>query len=334
MEETAVKNENGILISVVIPTYRRADLLGKCLDALSKQDLSSGLFEVLVISDGPDSVTKKAIDLYAHTSQLQLRYLSLSKRKGPAAARNTGWKNACGNLIAFTDDDCLPEPGWLKNIWDQHRMEPLIAYTGKVCVPLPPNPTDHQLNTAGLENGDFLTANCACTRQALEKVGGFDERFKMAWREDSDLQFRLILHHIPIRQIDEAIVVHPSRKATWGISIKEQKKGMFNALLYKKFPALYREKIRSTPPWSYFLSVIFFIGALSALLSGNSLIAGLSSLAWLLITFEFTHKRLKPTSKTPAHILEMLISSMIIPFVAVFWQLYGSVRYGVLFIYG
>ena len=71
----------------------------------------------------------------------------------------------------------------------------------------------------------------------------------MAWREDSDLEFRLLQQGIPIWRLQNALVIHPVRKASWGVSLKEQKKGMFNALLYKKYPGLYRKKIQPRPGW-------------------------------------------------------------------------------------
>src|SRR5690606_228568 len=106
---------------------------------------------------------------------------------------------------------------------------------------------------------DFVTANCACTRAALERVHGFDEAFTMAWREDSDLEFRFINQRVPIRFVQQAVVTHPVRKASWGVSLKEQKKSMFNALLYKKYPSLYREKIMKRPLWNYYAMAGLFV---------------------------------------------------------------------------
>ncbi|HXL55663.1 MAG TPA: hypothetical protein VN958_05365 [Chitinophagaceae bacterium] len=85
------------------------------------------------------------------------------------------------------------------------------------------NPTDFERNTALLEHVDFVTANCACTKKALEKIGGLDEDFTMAWREDSAFEFDLLENDITIIKVNEAIIVHPVRTA-WGISIMEQKK--------------------------------------------------------------------------------------------------------------
>lgn len=311
----------------MIPTYCRLALLSKCLDALSRQDFNKHNFEVIVVSDGPDP---KGSDLIRQFGDwLQIRYIQLARKAGPAAARNAGWRAAKGALIAFTDDDCQPDVQWLTKIYENYNGESLAAYSGKVIVPLPPSPTDFDLNTAHLEKADFITANCACTRATLELTGGFDERFELAWREDSDLEFKLIEHQIPIKKV-AAVVVHPVRKAQWGVSIKEQKKGMYNALLYKKFPELYRSKIQKTPLWNYYLIVLSFIMCISAW--QQPLIALLSFSIWLMLTGTFVYKRLKNTSRSISHVSEMVLTSLVIPFISVYWQIYGAIRYRVLFI--
>ena len=80
-----------------------------------------------------------------------------------------------------------------------------------------------------------------------------DERFSAAWREDSDLHFTLLLHGGQIDRVPSALVVHPVRPARWGVSLNQQRKSLFNALLYKKHPRLYRQRIRPWPPWDYTL---------------------------------------------------------------------------------
>ncbi|MBO9684341.1 MAG: family 2 glycosyl transferase, partial [Flavisolibacter sp.] len=207
-----------------------------------------------------------------------------------------------------------------------------IAYTGRVKVPLSNSPTDYEKNTAGLETAEFVTANCCCTKSALEKTGGFDERFSMAWREDSDLEFQLMLHQIPIIHLENALVIHPVRQAPWGVSIQEQKKGMFNALLYKKYPELYRKKIQSSPLWNYYLIVLSSLIFVLTVFTEYKTIALISLLIWFLLTTVFIQKRLKNTSKKPRHVVEMIVTSICIPFVSVYWQLYGAWKYQVFFL--
>jgi glycosyltransferase involved in cell wall biosynthesis len=323
--------DTSVQISVVIATYRRASLLKNCLAALLNQTFEKNFYEIIVVSDGPDEAAFKLIKSL-NSYHPRIHYLCLPEKKGPAAARNLGWQKAAGKLIAFTDDDCLPDRNWLSVLYGAYHEEEEIAFSGKIKVPLPPCPTDYEKNTSNLETAEFVTANCCCTRAALEKVEGFDERFSMAWREDSDLEFKLLQQHIPIVKIQAALVVHPVRKANWGISIKEQKKGIFNALLYKKFPALYRKKFRGSSSWRYYSIAAAFCCFVICIVLGVRSLALAAAFTWIFLTIRFIVLRLKSTVKTLSHISEMIVTSIAIPFISIYWRLYGSFKYRVLFL--
>jgi len=324
-------NENSMIqVSVIIPTFRRPQSLSRCLLALERQSFPRDAYEVIVVSDGPDEISELIVPDFIKGDQ-RFIFLQTPLKKGPAAARNFGWKKANGSLIAFTDDDTLPDRHWLNAIWKAYNGEKLIAYSGRIKVPLPLRPTDYEKNTAGLETAEFVTANCCCTKAALEKVGGFDEQFAMAWREDSDLYFKLIEASIPVIQLPDALVVHPVRYAPWGVSIKEQKKGMFNALLYKKYPQLYRQKIQRLPAWNYYVMVICVLIFIVAIGWQIKWLTVLSVAGWLVLYMIFSHKRLRNTSRSVDHVAEMLVTSACIPFISVYWQLYGALKYRVFF---
>ncbi len=314
-------------LTVVIPTYKRPALLHKCLEALNCQYFAKEKLEVIVVSDGPDAETENLVSQWPWVC-----YMATPEKKGPAAARNYGWLKAKSSLIAFTDDDCLPDKNWLRSFYESAAQEPLLAMTGQTIVPITKTPTDYERNIAGLQTADFITANCCCTRQALLATGGFDEQFTMAWREDSDLEFKLIRAGIPIRKIAAAVVTHPVRQASWGISIKEQRKTLYNALLYKKFPDLYRLKIQPNPPLLYYGIITAILVIAVGLLMKNELLLVSGTLVWLLLWLLFTYKRLHNTSRAPRHLAEMLITSFIIPFISIYWQWYGAIKYRVLFI--
>src|SRR5437588_356229 len=80
----------------------------------------------------------------------------------------------------------------------------------------------------GLERAEFVTANCFVRRSVLERLGGFDETFRMPWREDADLQFRLLEAGCTIAAAPAALIVHPVRPAPWGVSLRQQRKVMFD----------------------------------------------------------------------------------------------------------
>ncbi len=205
-----------------------------------------------------------------------VRYIPVMCSHGPAAARNIGWQAARGEVIAFTDDDCIPTSQWLK-AGLAALADGVVGVAGRIIVPLTGMPTDYEYKASYLAQCEFATANCFYRRSALMGVGGFDERFTAPWREDSDLIFTLLECSAKCTKAPDAIVIHPVRPARWGVSIYQQRKSMFNALLYKKHPALYRQKIQVAPPWHYYC----IIGALLVVLVGATTGSGLVALVGL-----------------------------------------------------
>jgi len=319
-------------ISVVIPTYNRPSLLTRCLRSLSRQSLDKESFEVIVISDGPDPDTSRALRPWLRRTKLNLTFLSTEIKKGPAASRNLGWLNARARLIAFTDDDCIPAQNWLQTFLNNYNDQQCIAFSGYTRVPLSQQPTDFALTTARLQEAEFITANCACTKQALILSGGFDERFKLAWREDSDLHFKLIRLGVPIVKLSEAEVIHPVRDTTWGISLREQKKSAYEALLFRKYPDLYRSKIGSRPLWNYYAINLLWMVLIAAIATRQTDLTKIVAVVQAILLLSFACKRLHGSSKSLNHIFEMLSTSMLIPSLSIYWRIYGAFKYRVLFI--
>ncbi len=257
-------------------------------------------------------------------------YLLSADKPGPAAARNAGWRFAHGDIVAFTDDDCIPEAGWIGAGLEALEIG-YDAVTGSVEVPIPATPTDYERNTSRLATAEFLTANCFVRCSALEASAGFDERFETAWREDSDLQFTLLEQACHIGRAPAAVVVHPVRKVPWGASLNEQRKSMYNALLFKKHPRLYRQRIQLGPPWRNYVIVLSALGAAGAASLGQSVPALLMAFLWGMLTSTFMSERLQGTTHSPGHIAEMVFTSILIPPMSVFWRLYGAVKYRVWF---
>jgi len=260
----------------------------------------------------------------------RLRFTSLRERRGPAAARNAGWRLATADIIAFTDDDTVPTPTWLSTAL--RALDGAAAATGSIVTPIDDDPTDYELDATGLERAEFVTANCFCRRAVLEELGGFDERFSRAWREDSDLHFRLLAAGRRIVQVPDAVVVHPIRPARWGVSLSQQQKVQFDALLFKKHPALYRQRIRRAPRWDYYLTAAALLVGLGALLGGNAPAAAIGIALWTVLTLRFCWARLRRTAKSASHVAEMIVTSAAIPLLAVFWRAVGAVRYRVMFL--
>ena len=286
---------------------------------------SASLTSLMLETNVSLQVKEKAVEVPA------IRYLPASQTTGPAAARNLGWRSAQAEIIAFTDDDTIPDPNWLSNGLKIFNNPEVAGASGRIIVPLPPHPTDHERNTTGLERSLFVTANCFYRKSALEAVGGFDERFKEAWREDSDLFFSLLESGFLLQKAPEAVVYHPVRRESWGISVREQHKSLYNALLYKKHLDLYRQHIQSAPPWMYYGMVFsLLIAVVGAVLHHPGLLwLGLG--AWLGLLVVFSVQRLQDTSHSFNHILEMVITSILIPPLSIYWRIRGAVKYRVIF---
>jgi glycosyltransferase involved in cell wall biosynthesis len=319
-------------ISVVIPTYRRVLLLRRCLDAVLAQRFEPGGFEIIVVDDGHTDDTRALVAELASRSPVQLHYLRPAQGRGPAVARNCGWRAARAPLVAFTDDDTVPLPDWLAAGEATLRESGVVAACGRVVVPrVHEPPTDHELMTRGLETAEFVTANAFVRRDALEQVMGFDERFLRAWREDSDLQFRLARLG-EVRRSEQAVVLHPVRPERWGVSLRQQHNTFFDALLYKKHPRLYRERIRPEPPWGYYAIVGCAVASTGLALAGAGI--GASAFAAMAATLvaRLARARLLRTRRTREHVLEMVATSALIPFLSVYWRLRGAWHYRVFFL--
>jgi GT2 family glycosyltransferase len=287
-----------VYVSVVVPSCGRAALLARCLQALENQSLPRDRYEIIVADD----------------SKL---------RSGPAAARNRGWRGARAPLVAFTDDDTVPDREWLERGLEAMK-DHVDAAAGRIVMPISQPPTDYERDAQGLERSEFVTANCFVRKRVLERLDGFDESFRMAWREDSDLHFRLLRSGARLARAPRALVVHPVRPAGWGVSLQQQRKVLYDALLFKKHRALYRSRIRRRPRWDYY----FIVAALAASLGGSAVAAAV----WALLTARFFVQRMRGASKHPRHVLEMLVTSALIPPLAVFWRFAGALRYRVAFL--
>lgn len=320
-------------VAVVIPTCRRPALLLRCLEAVLAQRFPPEAFEVIVVDDGRgDDIADLVNHLALRTRGAPLvRYLRPEGTRGPAGARNRGWCASKAPIIAFTDDDTIPHEDWLAH-GERALADPgTVAVCGRVVVPVHHAPTDHERNTQGLETAEFVTANAFVRRTALVAVGGFDERFTRAWREDSDLQFAL-MRRGAVGKAPEAVVTHPVRSAPWGVSVQQQANAFFEALLYKKHPELYRSRIHPQWPWRYYAVVLSTVIALASAATGHVAVALVCAGVALLLITAFVFKRLEGASHDPAHVAEMVITSVAIPYLSVYWRLRGAARFRVLFI--
>lgn len=199
------------LLSVVVPTRHRPVELAHCLERLAPgaQTLPATRYEVLVSDDGDRPGAHALL-----AERFPWARWQPGPRRGPAANRNAGARAARGRWLAFTDDDCLPEPGWLAALAARidagtpvRVLEGRTTDGGLPCGPLETVP--------GNEDGGFLwSCNFAIERRFFLELGGFDEGFPSPHLEDVDLRLRLEDAGHRWEFVPAATVAHPPRPLT------------------------------------------------------------------------------------------------------------------------
>jgi len=181
-------------IAAVFATHNRAPRLRELLASLRAQTIPVDEFEVIVVDDASGDETQQILEEAAGADGLRVRSLRLDPGRGPAAARNAGWRAARAPIVAFTDDDCIASPGWLAGVLDAASAAPDSVLQGRTD-PRPDELHEHGPFSRTLrvhELGPYYqTCNVAYPRELLERVGGFDEdTFTVPGGEDADLAWR------------------------------------------------------------------------------------------------------------------------------------------------
>ena len=195
------------LISVVVPTRDRPELLHRCLDRLAPgvQTLGGEHYEVIVTDDSNSDSAR----LELATTHAWVRVIK-GPRHGPAANRNAGARVAHGSWIAFTDDDTEPSPQWL-SAFLKALTEGVRVYEGRTtCDGGFGSPLFHA--PENLTGGKLWSCNIFINSNAFAAVGGFDEAFRYPHMEDQDLRLRLQGAGERILFVRDAIVNHPPRR--------------------------------------------------------------------------------------------------------------------------
>lgn len=216
--------------SVVIPTIGRP-CLADCLRALAAAD-GHPPDEIVVVDDRPDADGPLPL---AAAGQLRGRLRTLrTGGRGPAAARNAGWRTVLTPWTVFLDDDVQVLPDWSRRLADDLAVAgpSTGGVQGRLPVPLPEDrrPTDWERGTAGLEGAAWATADMAYRTAALMEVQGFDERFARAFREDADLALRVAEAGWSLHR-GERVTLHPVRPADRWVSVRAQRGNADDALM-------------------------------------------------------------------------------------------------------
>ncbi|MFQ5863535.1 MAG: glycosyltransferase, partial [Candidatus Brocadiales bacterium] len=166
------------------------------------------------------------------------------KNTGPAAARNKGWKASSGEIICFTDSDCIPRRDWLSKLLRNYQGDKIGAVGGSYDVA---NPEDFLAYCVQEEISirhsnmprevRFLGSyNLSVKRSVLEEVGGFQEGYKKASGEDNDLSYKIRKHGYRVVFDKEALVAHYHRESLWRYLEDQYTHGFWRAKLYVEHP--------------------------------------------------------------------------------------------------
>lgn len=277
------------VVSVVIPTYQRRGRCERLLRHLTEQTLAHDDLEVIVVDNGSDDGTDELLRSIARELPYRLRPARIEENCGPAPARNLGWRTAQAPIIAFTDDDCLPAPGWLQAGLDAFALAPdLGVVQGATRTPPGTEPIGaawrHEL-VIDRPTPHFEACNIFYRRAALEAGGGFSEELGW-WGEDAAAGWSVIEAGWRRSFAPDAEVTHDVevRSFTW-----QMRTGLLEANLVTlaaehagfRHDALWR-------PWAVRdIDATFTV-------AGVALLAGLAFRPALLLTLPYLFRRRPP----------------------------------------
>lgn len=236
-------------ISIVVPTFNRREMVFRTLSTLFAQNYPVDQFEIIVVIDGSsDGTAERLKDL---KPPCQLRVIEQQNR-GPAGARNSGYRAATSGLVLFLDDDMLCDPGLIAAHIAAHRQAVETVGHGAVFLSADSPPGlaaecfNREIGAFHLEHlkepkahwneNACVFSNTSVSKQLLCNAGGFDESFRV--REDLDLGIRLIaLGAIP-QYVSDAIAYQLYTKSPASLLLEAEKFAAADMLFAKKHPGL------------------------------------------------------------------------------------------------
>ncbi|MFH1776656.1 MAG: glycosyltransferase [Candidatus Omnitrophota bacterium] len=179
-------------VSVVVAAYNAAGTIAGVIECLLGQDYPKDKLEVIIVDDGSTDETARLVKEYP------VKYI-YQKNKGPAAARNLGWRSSTGEIVCFTDADCMAEKAWVSKLVSKYNSKRIAGVGGSYDIMNSKNLLACCLHEEILERHlhmpeevNYLGAfNVSYRRSVLEEVNGFDQSFRIASGEDNELSYRI-----------------------------------------------------------------------------------------------------------------------------------------------
>ena len=175
--------------SIVIPAYNAENTISNLIEVCLNQSVKS---EIIIVDDGSTDDTAEVIKKYP------VKYI-YQENAGPAAARNAGSKAASGEMVCFTDSDCIPENNWVEKIVNKYTSDQIGGVGGSYDIAnkdallakcIYEEIVQRHMRTSS--ETDYLGSfNLSYRKKVLEETNGFDESFKHASGEDNELSYRV-----------------------------------------------------------------------------------------------------------------------------------------------
>lgn len=237
-----------IRVSVVVCTYNRRDFFDMCFESLLNQSYPSELFEIVIVDSSDDlqcGENLKLMEKYiimGQESGIKVKYL-FQKPDGISSARNLGIKNSEGDIICFTDDDCIADDNWVRKLvegFGDLDSEKTGGVGGQIRYLSSGSAVEENQEFINPENyiskwSFIIGANMAYRRDVLEEIGGFDPYFRYGG-DDNDIGLRVRLDGYSLKFSPEAIIFFRKRKSISEMVVQHYNYGKGISRIYKKFP--------------------------------------------------------------------------------------------------
>lgn len=223
-----------IQVSIIVPVYNGQKTLDLCIKSLLIQGYPKQKYEVIVIDNNSTDNTKQIICNYPVI-------YAFESKKGSYAARNKGIGLARGEIILFTDSDCVVDYNWIEKMIENLRDPKIGAVGGKVLAYHPSTSVEKYLDVIGAldnktsinsKNPSIATANAGIRKQVLEEVNYFDDSFISGG--DYDITWRISQLDYKIEYANEAIIYHIHPSNLKSLFKKEFRYGHGNVKLFKR----------------------------------------------------------------------------------------------------
>jgi glycosyltransferase involved in cell wall biosynthesis len=226
------------MISIIVPVYNGENTIKKCIHSLLTQSYPEDQYEIIIVDDGSTDTTSDIL------KQLDVSVVT-QKNQGPAAARNAGARQASGDIILYTDADCIADERWIEEMVAPFGDPEIVgvkgAYKTKQLEPTAKFAQaefeDRYRKLLGYEYIDFVDTYAAAFRKDIFlDVGGFDPSFPLPDNEDVDLSYRLSEKGHKMAFNPRAFVYHRHPKTVWKYCRTKFWRAFWRIAVYKRFP--------------------------------------------------------------------------------------------------